>query len=185
MPAPKVLLFLLFLVGAFLVLVTLAPRLTGKSISGKSTSAYPGENLSGNYNIYVVYSDQCPHCRHLLEFLSSLGANVHLIRVEDFAKLSIYHNLSRYFTGVPFVFAKVNGSLVIIEGFPDASQDVDGYFYGRDYEMKLCKQMNGEPVFVNGTYWFCRLDSIRVLGNEHAIVWFLEQCRLRGCQPLR
>ena len=65
------------------------------------------------YNIYVVFSPTCPHCTNLLEYLNKTGIIVIKITPEEFARMEIYKELSKYFYGVPFIFAKVNNSFII------------------------------------------------------------------------
>ncbi len=103
--------------------------------------------------------------------------------MEDFSVMKIYRNLSKYFSGVPFIFAEVNNSLIIIEGFPAKSQDIDGYFYGKKNEENMCKEMNGTAVYINNTYMFCKVGN-KILGNKYAILWLIEQCNKYGCKKL-
>jgi Glutaredoxin. len=135
------------------------------------------------YNIYVVYSPTCPHCTNLLEYLDKTGKLVIKVTPEEFVRMEVYKELSRYFYGVPFVFAKVNDSFIIISGYPSKQQEIDGYFYGLETEMKLCNEMNGTAFYINNNYAFCNLSGI-ILGNKYAIDWLIETCKIYGCEKV-
>jgi hypothetical protein len=57
------------------------------------------------------------------------------------------------------------------------------YFYGKDYEEKFCRENHGQPVYINGTYRFCRMGNV-ILGNRYAILWLIDQCNRYGCEQL-
>jgi len=135
------------------------------------------------YDIYVVYSPSCPHCENLLEFLDNNGINVTKITIDEFANTSIFPNLTKYFVGVPFVFAEVNDSLVVVIGYPSKTQEKDGYLIGRDYEENMCIKVNGTPVYINNTYQFCNITGVLV-GNKYSIMWLIDQCEKYGCKKL-
>ncbi len=141
------------------------------------------EKIGRKLNIYVVYSPTCPHCHHLLEVLKEMNVSVIKILPDEFTKMEIYKNLSKYFSGVPFVFAKVNGSIIIIEGFPTKEQDVNGYYYGKDFEIKMCLKENGKPVYINNSYAFCNITGI-ILGNLYSLKWLINQCLKYGCEAI-
>ena len=133
------------------------------------------------YNIYVVYSPNCPHCHYLFEYLDKIGIETINIQISDFANMKAYEELSKYFKGVPFIFAKVNNSFVIVSGFPSKEQDINGYFYGLETERELCKKTNGTEVFLNNNYAFCNLSGI-ILGNRYAIDWLINICKNYNCE---
>ena len=141
-------------------------------------------NIKEKYNIYVVYSPTCPHCKNLFSFLDREGIDVKKVSIEEFSTMKIFNNLSTYFRGVPFVFARVNDTILIISGYPSSKQEKDGYFLGKDYEEGLCKEMNGTPIHINDTYSFCELSKNVFLGNKYSILWLIEQCREYGCEKL-
>jgi len=136
------------------------------------------------YNIYVVYSPTCPHCKNLFEFLEKGGIGVHKLTIDIFSITPVYRELAIFFTGVPFIFAKVNNTYVIIQGYPSSNQEKDGYFMGRDFEENLCKSMNATPVYENGTYLFCRITPNILFGNRYAVLWLVEQCDRYGCEKI-
>ncbi|RDD52478.1 hypothetical protein BA065_01405 [Nanoarchaeota archaeon NZ13-N] len=136
------------------------------------------------YNIYLVYSPTCPHCENLIEFLETEGVGVEKISIENFYLRNTFRNLSNYFRGVPFVFAKVNDTIIIISGYPDRNQENDGYFLGKGIEEDLCIKANGTPVYINNTYSFCKLSENVLLGNRYSILWLIEQCKEYGCEKL-
>jgi len=152
------------------------------------TSVKSESNIKEKYNIYIVYSPTCPHCENLLNFLDREGIEIEKIPVEKFYVMKISNNLSAYFKGVPFVFAKVNNTILIISGYPSSNQERDGYFLGKDYEEKLCKEMNGTPVYINSTYAFCKIAENNkysiFYGNRYSILWLIEQCKEYGCEKL-
>jgi len=141
-------------------------------------------NIKEKYNIYVVYSPTCPHCENLLNFLDKEGIGVEKIPIEKFYVMKVYKNLSDYFSGVPFVFAKVNDTIIIITGYPSKDQERDGYFLGRDFEEDLCIKTKGTPVYINNTYSFCKSSENVLSGNKYSILWLVEQCREYGCGKL-
>lgn len=136
------------------------------------------------YNIYVVYSPTCPHCKNLFDFLEKNGIGVHKLTIDIFSITPVYRELAIFFTGVPFIFAKVNGTYIIIQGYPSSNQEKDGYFMGRDFEENLCKSMNATPVYENETYLFCRITPNILFGNRYAILWLIEQCDKYGCEKI-
>jgi len=141
-------------------------------------------NIKEKYNIYVVYSPTCPHCKNLFSFLDREGIGVEKISVEKFYVMKVYKNLSKYFLGVPFVFAKVNDTIIVINGYPSKDQERDGYFLGKDFEEDLCIKTNGIPVYINNTYSFCKSSENVLLGNRYSILWLVEQCKEYGCEKL-
>jgi len=136
------------------------------------------------YNIYVVYSPTCPHCKNLFNFLEKNGIGVHKLTMDIFAITPAYKDLAILFRGVPFMFAKVNGTYVIIQGYPSSNQEKDGYFMGRDFEEDLCKSMNAIPVYENGTYLFCKIAPNIIFGNRYAVLWLVDQCDKYGCEKI-
>jgi len=126
--------------------------------------------------IYWTYSNTCPHCKNLKETLKELNYTFIAKSPEE-----TYIILSRYGYkwegGVPIVYALVNGTLIIISGYPAKIQEKNGYFYLKEEEMKLCKEMNGEPYFINGTYAFCIMKKTNnytlIMGNKYAIEWLI------------
>jgi len=136
------------------------------------------------YNIYLVFSPTCPHCENLMNFLEKERIGVESIPIEKFYVIGVYKNLSGYFNGVPFVFAKVNNTIIIIKGYPSKGQEKNGYFLGKEFEEDFCKKTNGTPVYINNTYAFCKLSENVLLGNRYSILWLIEQCREYGCERL-
>jgi len=136
------------------------------------------------YNIYVVYSPTCPYCKNLFDFLEKNGIGVHKLTIDLFTITPVYRELAIFFTGVPFVFAKINGTYVIVQGYPASNQEKDGYFMGRDFEENLCKSMNAIPVYENGTYLFCKITNNVFFGNRYAIQWLIDQCERYGCEEV-
>jgi len=168
--------YILFILLAFFAIFILLFLLNRENVPEKELE---------KYNIYVVYSPVCPHCENLLNFLDKEGIGVEKISIEMFPVMKIFRNLSEYYRGeVPFVFAKINNTIIIIKGYPSKNQENDGYFIGKEFEEDLCKKTNGIPVYINNTYAFCKLSENVLLGNRYAILWLVEQCKEYGCEKL-
>ena len=83
--------------------------------------------------------------------------------------------------GVPLLVCVTEKNVVIMEGFPSASQDVNGYFLGAEKEESLCRQMKGTPVYDGNVYAYCIMPSGALLGNAHALQVVVSVCsRVRG-----
>ncbi|AAR38884.1 NEQ029 [Nanoarchaeum equitans Kin4-M] len=136
-----------------------------------------------HYNIYVVYSPYCPHCHNLLKTLDELGIKAITIDYREFPKTPYYKFVAKYFNGVPLVFAKTKNQLIIISGYPSEIQDNNGYYYGKEYEIELCKKLGGKPVYINNSYYFCEINNT-ILGNRKAIEWLINICKSQGCENL-
>jgi len=165
---------------ALLIVITLSLIFTRVKIENNINE----NNVKEKYNIYVVYSPTCPHCENLLNFLEEERIGVEKIPIENFYTMDIFNNLSKYFNGVPFVFANVNGTIIIIEGYPSKDEENNGYFIGKEFEENFCIKANGTPIYINNTYGFCELSKNVFLGNEYAILWLIEQCKKYGCKKL-
>ena len=87
-------------------------------------------NTSKNVSvIYIAYSSSCPHCHHLLEYVSKLNLkNVSILTTQNGRE--VYALLKKYNYnwdfGVPIVFTRVNGTLIVIKGYPSKEQDKEG-----------------------------------------------------------
>lgn len=146
-----------------------------------------GNNSSENY-IYLIYSETCPHCHNLIKYLNTLNlTDIQIIATTDGSKYAkIFKNKGfEWDGGVPLLFAvsKDDGSLIVVEGFPSESQWKDGYFFGKEKEMKMCEELNGTQVFVNGEYRYCKIKELYI-GNKYSIDLVLDICRAEGCERL-
>lgn len=138
--------------------------------------------------IYIVYSPTCPHCKHLLEHISSIETdypNVTFFKTtnaREMYKCLEEHNISWNF-GVPLVVAFTKNETYVIEGYPSKHQDNNGYFLGEDFEKNLCKHHNGTAFYKDGRYLFCILSDGKILGNRYAISYLAEICSKESCIP--
>ncbi|MCD6403201.1 MAG: hypothetical protein J7K98_02650 [Candidatus Aenigmarchaeota archaeon] len=182
--------------GFHIVLITLFIIIVSFIVSGGfGEFAYQNKNESENTlelnkgsdsYVYLVYSDTCPHCHHLLEYLSKIKTNVTIVKTKDSQKA--YKCLqSQGFSwnfGVPIMFARTDKKLIVIEGYPSKSQDKNGYFMGMDYEYSLCNSSNGKPYYENGTYVFCEMPEGKILGNEYAVRYLINLCQKEKCKKI-
>ncbi len=143
----------------------------------------------GENTVYLIYSPVCPHCQHMKEYLHET-AKEHGIRVVETmnASYALYLKEEFNFTwdgGVPLLFAVLkNGTLIAIEGYPSASQDVNGYFLGKEREQEICKRWGGEGIYEHGEYKFCRLPSGLIIGNKYAVDYLVKACENSGCKEI-
>ena len=148
---------------------------------------YPSENKKLKKSvIYLVYSPYCPHCHHLIEYLDTKNLkDVSILKTTN-GKATYECLLKENFKwnfGVPIVFAKVNSTLIVIEGYPSVDQDVNGYFLGKEKEEDICDASEGEKFFdKNGRYLFCKLPDGTILGNKYAIDYLLKICENYTCE---
>ncbi len=130
--------------------------------------------------IYWTYSPTCPHCQHLEDTLKKLNYSFVPVSPEETYKILAKYNYT-WKGGVPIVYAKIGNKLYIIEGFPAKSQDINGYFMGKEFDLKLCKEMGGTPYYENGTYLFCILKNTTnytvITGNVYAIEWLINKTK--------
>ncbi|OYT42494.1 MAG: hypothetical protein B6U78_01180 [Candidatus Aenigmarchaeota archaeon ex4484_224] len=170
----------------FFLVIILSVSLIYSVFSSQTSQSSNFQNLSGSSTIYLIYSSSCPHCHHLIETLQSLDLKGVSIIQSMNGKEAFYCLNQRNFTwnfGVPIVFALVNDKLIVIEGYPSSSQDVNGYFLGKEKEESFCKSMNGNPIYDNsGNYLFCKLPDGTILGNKYAIEYLIDLCKKNSCQ---
>ena len=76
----------------------------------------------------------------------------------------------------------MNGKLFIIKGFPSVTQDVDGYFMGKEYEEGLCESAGGRKHEENGEYLFCYIEDNVALGNRYSVEYMIEECEKNSCE---
>lgn len=168
-------LFLVILILLFSFLLFTQPQ-KEKNIIGNETKAS---------TIYIAYSPHCPHCHHLIEELEkNQPKNVRIILTTN--GKAVYECLKQknysWNFGVPLTFALLkNGSLIIIQGYPSKSQDINGYFLGKENEEKICEQSNGKKFFdESGNYIFCKIDK-EILGNRYSINYLIKVCEINEC----
>lgn len=173
----------LAILSAFHVLFT-SSETSNPSMPGNisNTSNFSSKNPSV---IYIAYSPSCPHCYHLLEYVSELNLkNVSIIQTQNGRE--VYTLLKKYNYswdfGVPIVFTRVNGSLIVIKGYPSKDQDREGYFIGKEYEERLCESLGGKKEMSNGKYLFCWIEDNEILGNKYAIDYLINLCEKNLCK---
>ncbi|HIP66551.1 MAG TPA: hypothetical protein EYH09_00270 [Candidatus Nanopusillus sp.] len=138
--------------------------------------------------IYIVYSPTCPHCEHLLEYISNIETkypNVTFLKTTNAKEMNEClkeHNISWNF-GVPLVVAFTKNKTYVIEGYPDKYQDINGYFLGENFERNACERSNGTAFYKDGKYLFCIFSNGRILGNKYAIEYLAEICSKESCIP--
>lgn len=143
----------------------------------------------GESTIYLIYSPVCPHCHHMMEYLREI-AKEHEIRIVETMNSSYAVYLKEKFNftwdgGVPLLFAVLsNDTLITIEGYPSVSQDVNGYFLGKEKEQELCKRWGGECVYENNEYKFCKLSNGVIVGNKYAVDRIVNLCEKYGCKEI-
>ncbi|GEM_PF-1594508 len=143
----------------------------------------------GENTIYLIYSPVCPHCHHMREYLHEM-AKEHGIRVVETMNTSYALYLKEEFNftwdgGVPLLFAVLkNNTLVAIEGYPSTSQDVNGYFLGKEKEQEFCKHWGGEGVYEDGEYKFCKLPNGVIVGNKYAVDYLVRVCKSEKCKDI-
>jgi len=143
----------------------------------------------GENTVYLIYSPVCPHCNHMKEYLHKI-AKEHRIRVVETMNTSYALYLKEEFNftwdgGVPLLFAVLkNNTLIVIEGYPSLSQDVNGYFLGMEKEQEICKHWGGESIYENGEYKFCKLPNNVIVGNKYAVNYLVDACKNNGCKRI-
>ena len=152
---------------------------------GQRTAAKPAWNA--RTNAVLIYSESCPHCHALIQYLEKKNAfeELNIAKTTDPSPyISLLAKMGINFSGVPtfIVYAPETNlpaviktaPFIVIVGFPSDHQNKDGYFMGRKRELEYCQGMHGTPYYENNTYLFCMLPDGTILGNEHAIDWILQ-----------
>jgi len=144
-------------------------------------------NVTGNESvIYLAYSEACPHCHTLMNYIQSKQTEVRMLATTNGAALKPV--LDSYGVdwdfGVPMMFAIAGGEMLALEGFPSESQDIGGYFMGKDFEQQLCQSRGGEPQLENSDYRYCKLPDGFFLGNKNAVDYVLSICESARCASL-
>ncbi len=137
--------------------------------------------------VYLIYSPTCPHCHELRKYLASVNTNVKIVETTEAGKF--YRKLKQlgveWDGGVPLLFAVLkNNTVIAIEGYPAAQQEVNGYFLGREKEIEICNSLKGRSVYIGGEYKFCILPSGIILGNRYAVDYLLEICGREKCKEI-
>ena len=153
-------------------------------VSSNSSTTYNDIITQSNSSvIYLVYSPTCPHCHHLMDYLSTLDTNVTIIETTDARR--IYSCLKKeninWDFGVPIMVAKINGRVHMVFGYPSVDQDINGYFMGKDKEEQICSS-GGKPVYVNGSYVFCKIENNKYLGNKYSVNYLISLCEKYRCE---
>lgn len=136
------------------------------------------KHISGS--VYLVYSLTCPHCNHLKESLPS-DINVTFVSINSNKVKEISNRLREWSGGVPLMICFRNQSPLVMLGYPSASQDNNGYFYGEKEEQKMCEEYNGTKVFKDGKYVYCLLPSGFMMGNKYALQEIIEAYKRNEC----
>ncbi len=170
--------------GIFVSLV-FALIIVGCVNSGSNLDTKVINNNNSSY-IFVIYSSSCPHCHALINYLDSLKANVSIVKIERNSDVySILKSLGiKWNGGVPFMVVHINNSFVTVEGFPSDSQNINGYFYGKNEEENLCKKWGGTGVYKNGEYLYCRLSDGSLVGNEYSLKYLIQLCEINKCRDI-
>jgi len=143
----------------------------------------------GKNTVYLIYSPFCPHCHHMMEYLHEIAEKYEIKVVETMNTTYVLYLKEKFnFTwdgGVPLLFAVLkNDTLIAIEGYPSVSQDVDGYFLGKEREQEICRYSGGESIYENGDYKFCKLPNGVILGNKYAINYLFAICKNESCKEI-
>lgn len=165
-----------------LVLLILLVLTAFRDIFSKGEPSFP--DVSENDSVvYLAYSETCPHCHTLIRYIQSKQSSVKVMSTTQGAdfKTTLDGYGVQWGFGVPMIFAIVDGQLLGVEGFPDESQDIDGYFMGKDFERRLCDSRGGEPQLKEGDYKFCKLPNGFFLGNKNAVDYVLSVCESTQC----
>ncbi len=136
--------------------------------------------------VYLIQSPTCPHCKAIIKYLDSVDFNVSIIKTTsgEYGKYLKKYNFS-WNGGVPLLFAILeNNTLIAIQGYPTESQEKNGYFIGKEYEMNMCNSLDGKMTFKNGEYQFCKLPNGVILGNKYAVDYLLELCEKNLCKEI-
>ena len=157
-----------------------APQAEVNQDQGMATVAQANALKRGQ--ILVVYNPECPHCHELLAYLSQHYPTAPITKTTDgsAARAPLQAAHVQWDGGVPLFIARLpEGNYVVIEGFPAAQQNVDGYIYGPKSEEAMCKQLKGTPIYIKDKYAFCKLPNGTIIGNEHAMDWVMEQLGIK------
>jgi hypothetical protein len=155
------------------------------SSSGNPDGLVDPQKAEGNV-IYIAYSDTCPHCHTLIEYMNSHKGNVTLAGTTDwqlYQGVLAEHGVDWDF-GVPLMFAVSGGEFIGLQGFPSESQEWNGYFVNQEFERQLCERQGGEPHFTGVEYAFCELPGGLFLGNYHSADYIIGVCQESGCEDL-
>jgi len=135
--------------------------------------------------VYLIYSPACPHCHAMIEYLKNYENEIKIVKTTQPKKYLSYLYKNFNFSwdgGVPLLFGIVeNKTLIVIQGYPAKGQEKNGYFLGKEKEQKICENMNGEKIMINGDYKFCELPTGVILGNKYAIDYLINTCKTKGC----
>lgn len=175
-----------FLAALFFALLVTA-TFSGGLLTRSGDEPQKPSDVSGDSVVYLAYSETCPHCHTLIEYVQSSAANVTLAATKEGAVLQPVlreHNVSWDF-GVPLMFAVADGQLIGLKGFPTESQEQDGYFINRDFEQQLCQQRGGQAhTDGSGEYIFCELPNGLFLGNHHSADYIISTCESSSCEAI-
>ena len=169
--------------GGHLLIVPGAPQAEGNPNQNATTAAQANTLEKGH--ILIVYNPECPHCHELLSYLSQHYPTAPITKTTNgsAAKGPLEAAGVQWDGGVPLLIARLpEGNYVVIEGFPAAQQNVNGYIYGLKSEEAMCKQLKGTPIYIDGKYAFCKLPNGTIIGNEHAVDWVMEQLGIKKVQ---
>lgn len=153
--------------------------------TGNMVCTGSGLKAGNESTVYLLYSPTCPHCHAMIEYIESKRMGVKLIKTMETSKYAKYLMANCSFKwdgGVPLLFAVLkNGTLIAIEGYPAKSQEKNGYFMGKEYEINMCNKLKGTPIYENGEYRFCKLPNKAILGNKYAVDYVLLTCEEAKC----
>ena len=157
------------------------------NVSEITSEIAAGHAWNAETNAVLIYSDTCPHCHALINYLEEKNAfkEMNIVKTTDPSPyIPLLAKMGINFSGVPtfIIYApEMNipsgiktAPFIVIVGFPSDYQNKDGYFMGREKELEYCQGMHGTPYYENNIYLFCVLPDGTVLGNEHAIDWILQ-----------
>jgi hypothetical protein len=146
---------------------------------------FPDVSENGSV-VYIAYSEICPHCHTLIKYIQSKQSTVKVFTTTQGVafKPTLDSYGIKWSFGVPIMFAIADGEFMGIEGFPAESQEVDGYFMGKEFEQQLCQSQGGQPHLENGDYRFCELPSGFFLGNKYSVDYIINICENTQCTSL-
>ncbi len=147
------------------------PAVTHSSAPEANSTLAPGR-------ILIVYNPECPHCHELLAYIQKYYPNAPITKTTNgsVAQEPLQAAGVQWDGGVPLMIVRLpDGNYIVLEGFPAAQQNVNGYVYGQKSEEAMCKQLKGTSVDINGQYAFCKLPNGTIIGNEHAVDWVMEK----------
>ncbi len=136
--------------------------------------------------VYLIYSPTCPHCKALIKYIDNTNVNVSIIKTRDGKYGSYLKQFNFSWNGaVPLLFGILkNNTAIIIQGYPSEGQEKNGYFMGMEYEIKICENLNGEKIYENGKYLFCKLPTGVIMGNKYAVDYLLKICEREACEEI-